>query len=182
MQQLVDAIQSWVQLRVDYRDSVSAHPARRETGIDADDVADAVLTASRLLVSLSARSIAEVDDTITIAQFRVLVLLRTRGAMNQATLAGHLEVQPSTATRMVDRLVSAELVQRVPRTRREVTIDLTERGTRTVDQVTRRRRRQISTVISRMSPAAQAGLLDALNAFAAAGDEPRVGRELDTWL
>lgn len=167
---------------MDYRDFVSAHPVRSETGIDADDVADAVLTASRLLVSLSARSIAEVDDSITIAQFRVLVLLRTRGAMNQATLAAHLEVQPSTATRMVDRLVGAGLVERVPRTRREVTIDLTDRGRRTVDQVTRRRRRQISTVVSRMSPTAQAGLLDALNAFSAAGDEPRVGRELDTWL
>lgn len=166
---------------MDYLDRVGAQP-RQTSAIDADAVADAVLTASRLLVSLSARSIAEVDDAITIAQFRVLVLLRSRGSMNQATLAGLLAVQPSTATRMVDRLVNAELVQRVPRTRREVTIELTERGERTVDQVTRGRRRQIASVIDRMTPLAQTDLVAALNAFAEAGEEPTVDRELDTWL
>jgi DNA-binding MarR family transcriptional regulator len=63
----------------------------------------ALLTASRLLVAISARSIAHVDDTITIPQFRTLVILSARGSINVKTLAG-LHVQRSTTGRMVERL------------------------------------------------------------------------------
>ncbi|EUA34870.1 putative transcriptional regulatory protein [Mycobacterium xenopi 3993] len=44
-----------------------------------DAITDALLTASRLLVGISARSIARVDETITIPQFRTLVILSNRG-------------------------------------------------------------------------------------------------------
>ena len=37
-----------------------------------DAITDALLTASRLLVAISARSIADLDETITIAQLRTL--------------------------------------------------------------------------------------------------------------
>jgi DNA-binding MarR family transcriptional regulator len=62
-----------------------------------DVITDALLTASRLLVAVSARSIALVDETITIPQFRTLVILSNRGRVNLATLAGLLDVQPATA-------------------------------------------------------------------------------------
>lgn len=61
-----------------------------------DVITDALLTASRLLVAISARSIAMVDETITIPQFRTLVILSRTGRVNLATLAGLLGVQPST--------------------------------------------------------------------------------------
>src|ERR1700758_1381541 len=83
-----------------------------------DEITDALLTASRLLVAISARSIALVDDTITIPQFRTLVILSNEGPINLASLAGLLEVQPSTTGRMVDRLVGAGLVDRRARRRR----------------------------------------------------------------
>ena len=65
-------------------------------GESVDVITDALLTASRLLVAISARSIAQVDETITITQFRTLVILSNRGPVNLATLAGLLDVQPST--------------------------------------------------------------------------------------
>jgi hypothetical protein len=74
-----------------------------------DAITDALLTASRLLVAISAHSIGQVDETITIPQFRTLVILSNRGPMNLATLAGLLGVQPSASGRMVDRLVGAGL-------------------------------------------------------------------------
>lgn len=43
-----------------------------------DAITDALVTASRLLVAISARSIAEVDESITIPQFRALVILSSR--------------------------------------------------------------------------------------------------------
>ena len=108
---------------------------------DVDALTDAVLTASRLLVAVSARSLAAVEETITLPQFRMLVLLDSRGAMKLTTIADLLDVNPSTATRMVDRLVTTEMVarQQNPATRREVVIELTPEGRRVVRGVTRRR-------------------------------------------
>ncbi|WP_225729383.1 MULTISPECIES: MarR family transcriptional regulator [unclassified Nocardia] len=132
------------------------------------------MTASRLLVALSARSIAYVDESITIPQFRTLVILSTRGPSKIATLAGLLNVQPSTATRMVDRLVAADLLDRKPNpeSRRELIIELTTRGREVVDAVTARRRAEIADVVQRMPAADRSGLVRALNAFSAAGGEP----------
>ena len=90
--------------------------ARNEPAVEdsLDAITDALLTASRLLVAISARSIARVDDTITIPQFRTLVILSTRGPINVRTLAGILHVQRSTTGRMVERLVTAGLIDRRP--------------------------------------------------------------------
>lgn len=147
---------------------------------DGDDspeaITDALLTASRLLVAISARSIAEVDETITIPQFRTLVVLSGHGPLNLAALAALLQVQPSTTGRMVDRLVAAGLIERRPNpvSRREVLIELSRRGRRVVRSVTDRRRDQISAVVSRLKPADRRGLVRALTAFTAAGNEPPV--------
>ena len=54
---------------------------------DVDAVTCAVLTASRLLVAVSARSLAEVGERVTLPQFRMLVVLATRGATKLVGLA-----------------------------------------------------------------------------------------------
>ncbi len=146
-------------------------------GVAADDVdalTDAVLTASRLLVAVSARSIAAVEDTITLAQFRLLVALDSRGPMKLIGLAGLLAVNPSATTRMVDRLVAVGMVDRRqnPATRREVVIGLTAAGHEVVRGVTERRRAEIAEIVARMPEATRHGLVDALLAFTEAGDEP----------
>jgi DNA-binding MarR family transcriptional regulator len=141
---------------------------------DADAVTDAVLAASRLLVGLSARSIASVDESITMPQFRLLVVLSTRGPMNLGMLAEHLDVKPSTATRMIDRLVTADLVNRQvsPVSRREVVIDLTDAGVSVVTRVMRQRRREIGRIVTRMPERQRVALVEAFAAFSAAGGEP----------
>jgi len=103
-----------------------------------DVITDALLTASRLLVAVSVRSIGQVDETITIPQFRTLVILSNRGPINLATLAGLLGVQPSATGRMVDRLVAAGLIDRLPHptSRRELLAALTKRGREVVRRVT----------------------------------------------
>ncbi|GHF32444.1 DNA-binding MarR family transcriptional regulator [Amycolatopsis bartoniae] len=152
---------------------------------DVDAVTDAVLTASRLLVAVSARSIAAVDESITIPQFRLLVVLHTRGPLKLSALAESLGVNPSTATRMVDRLVAAELVSRQanPASRRELVVSLTGTGEAVVREVTQRRRKEIARIVSRMAVTTRRGLVRALNAFAEAGDEPDVADQGDAlWL
>ncbi|HVW40234.1 MAG TPA: MarR family transcriptional regulator [Amycolatopsis sp.] len=150
---------------------------------DVDAVTDAVLTASRLLVAVSARSIASVDESITIPQFRVLVVLDTRGPLKLTALADYLAVNPSTVTRMVDRLVAADLVSREanPASRRELVVTLTESGSAVVRQVTQRRRAEITRIVGRMPVTTRMGLVRALSAFAHAGDEPSIGRSMDAF-
>jgi DNA-binding MarR family transcriptional regulator len=149
-----------------------------------DEITDALLTASRLLVALSARSIAHVDDSITIPQMRTLVILADRGPANISTLAAILKVQPSTATRMVDRLVAAGLIDRKPNpeSRRELIIELTTRGRTVVEAMVGRRRQEIAAIVERMPQADRAGLVRALTAFSAAGSEPHTGMDLEGYL
>lgn len=143
-------------------------------GESVDVITDALLTASRLLVAVSARSIAVVDETLTIPQFRTLVILSSRGRVNLATLAGWLGVQPSAAGRMVDRLTSAGLIDRRPHphSRRELVAELTAHGSEVVQQVTAQRRREIAAIVDKMPAQERRGLVRALTAFTTAGDEP----------
>ena len=152
---------------------------------DVDAMTDAVLTASRLLVAVSARSIAAVDESITIPQFRLLVVLDTRGQLKLSTLAEYLGVNPSTVTRMVDRLVAANLVTREanPASRRELFVSLSGSGSAVVHEVTQHRRGEITRIVSRMTPTARRGLVRALTAFTEAGEEPAVTDQADgIWL
>jgi DNA-binding MarR family transcriptional regulator len=141
---------------------------------EVDDVARAVLTASRLLVAVSARSLDEVEDRITLPQFRMLVVLSTRGETKLVVLAELLQVAPSTAMRMVDRLIAADLADRRvnPGNRRETLLTLTEEGRQVVDRVMARRRQEVTKIVRRLAPAQRASLIEALTAFGEAGREP----------
>jgi DNA-binding MarR family transcriptional regulator len=150
------------------------HEFPLDTMDDVDAVTQAVLTASRLLVAISARSLAAVEERVTLPQFRMLVVLSTRGATKLVTLAELLQVAPSTAMRMVDRLIAAGLADRQANreNRRETLLRLTEEGERTVEDVTARRRMEIATIVERLSATQRLALIEALSAFNNAGGEP----------
>lgn len=142
---------------------------------DRDDLIDAVLGASRALVAVAARSLADLAEDVTLAQYRALVELAARGPQRPADLASALGVDPSTATRMCDRLVRKQLVQRrrISADRRGVRISLTGAGRALVQEVTRRRRVEIAQILRRMPRADRASALRALRVFAdAAGEVP----------
>ncbi|HEX4115712.1 MAG TPA: MarR family transcriptional regulator [Solirubrobacteraceae bacterium] len=147
----------------------------REGPEDRDELVDAVLGASRALVAVAARSLADLAEDVTLAQYRVLVELAARGPQRPADLASALGVDRSTATRMCDRLVRKGLVQRrrISADRRVVRISLTGAGRALVEEVTRRRRVEIAKILRRMPRADRASALVALRLFAdAAGEVP----------
>jgi DNA-binding MarR family transcriptional regulator len=76
--------------------------SREGTVEDADAVTREVLTATLLLVAVSARSLSAVEDRVTLPQFRMLVVLSTRDATKPVALADLLHVAPSTAMRMLE--------------------------------------------------------------------------------
>lgn len=140
-----------------------------------DELVDAVLQASRALVAVAARSLANVAEDVTLAQYRVLVLLAARGPQRVAVLADALTVDRSTATRMCDRLVRKHLVtrRRTSEDRRGVRISLTPGGAELVAEVTRRRRAEIHAILQRMPASHRPQVVRSLRAFAeAAGEVP----------
>ncbi len=136
-----------------------------------DDLVDAILLSSRALVAVSARSIAGAQG-VTLPQFRMLVVLDA-GPTNLSGLADALDVAPSTAMRMVDRLVDAGSVERsvLPDNRRETHLSLTAVGRRTVRTVTARRRRDLHAVVERVPADRRAAVAVAMADFAAAADQ-----------
>jgi DNA-binding MarR family transcriptional regulator len=136
------------------------------------NVTDAVLLASRALVGVAARSLAEVEDQVTLPQFRALVVLAT-GDRNLGELAEALDVHPSSATRLCTRLEAKGLISREPasRSRRELLVRLTDEGRSVVDTVTKRRRHEITRIVSRIPSRDRRVLVHALGVFAEAAGE-----------
>ena len=122
---------------------------------------DAVLTASRSLIAVATRSLGAAAEEVTIAQYRALVVLASRGPQRMVDLAAALDVAPSTAGRMCDRLVRRGLIRRhrARADRRAVLVSVTAAGRLVVDQATARRRALIGEILGRLpaSPAACGG-------------------------
>jgi DNA-binding MarR family transcriptional regulator len=157
-------------------------PGARDAGGDVtddcsadQDAVDAVLTASRLLVAIATRSLGAAAEDTSIAQYRTLVVLASRGPQRMADLAGALDVAPSTAGRMCDRLVRKGLIRRhrARADRRAVLVSVTPAGRQVVDQATIRRRALIEAILEKLPAGRQQAVAEALREFAdAAGEVP----------
>lgn len=140
---------------------------------DDDDLIDAVMTASRALVGVAARSLASVGEDVTLPQYRALVTLGQRGPQRPLDLAGALAVNPSTATRMCDRLVAKGLIERERSAddRREVRVALGRAGKELVSEVTRRRRADLGRLLAAVPAHERGAVVAALRVFATAAAE-----------
>jgi DNA-binding MarR family transcriptional regulator len=144
-----------------------------KTKVGRDDIVDAVLSASRVLVSLAARSLGDVAEEVTLTQYRTLVVLASRGPQSLITLAEAVNVTPPTATRMADRLVRKGLIARRHEQgdRRLIRLTLTRRGRTLVDAVTARRRSEIANLLAPIPANQKLALVDSLRRLAAAAGE-----------
>lgn len=138
-----------------------------------EPVVDAVVRASRALVGITLRALASASDEVTLPQLRTLVVVSLQGAQTVSALAERLDVHASTMTRMCSRLVSRGLVARKPSAldRREVVIELTAQGQGLVNEVMDKRRREIDSVVRRMSSDDRDRVVAALEMFAQASDD-----------
>ena len=128
----------------------------------ADEAAvDAVLTASRALVAVATTSLGAAAEDTTIAQYRALVVLASRGPQRMTDLAAALDVTPSTAGRMCDRLLRKGLIRRhrARADRRAVQVSITAAGREIVDQATARRRALIAGILGKLPALQQSAVL-----------------------
>ncbi|MHA7284297.1 MarR family winged helix-turn-helix transcriptional regulator [Arthrobacter sp. TMS2-4] len=139
-----------------------------------DNSLDALVRASRVFIAVVAQSIADIEDRVTAPQWRVLILIATRGSQTHRAVAADLRVHPSNATRTVDKLQTAGLVRREedPHDRRFLRLQLTDEGLALVNRVMSNRRRALYDVVSRMDAGDRLALEKAMRAFAEAAGEP----------
>jgi DNA-binding MarR family transcriptional regulator len=133
--------------------------------------AAAVESAVESLVSVLSASDAR-SPAVPPAQLRVLTIIADSRHTNMSRLAEALEVVPSSASRLCDRLEATGLLRRVPdpRDRREVRLLLTPAARRLLDQLHERRRIALAVVLERMPDRDRQDLVRALEAFAVAAD------------
>jgi DNA-binding MarR family transcriptional regulator len=147
----------------------------RPVEVHRDLIVDAVLSASRVLVAVAARSLGDVAEEVTLTQYRTLVVLASRGTQSLADLAEAVDVTPPTATRMCDRLLKKGLIMRRHDRgdRRLIRLTLAQKGRQLVDAVTERRRVEIAHLLEVIPSEQQAALVDSLQRLtAAAGEVP----------
>lgn len=151
-------------------------------GSDGRELVDAVMTASRALVAIAARSLAAAGE-VTLPQYRALVVLATRGPQRPVDLATALGVNPSSATRLLDRLAVAGLIRRtrLRADRRSLRVALSPAGQDLVAEVTRRRRAEVERLFAALPADQHALVITALQAISEAAGETPEG-DLDAGL
>lgn len=130
------------------------------------------MAVSRVLHGISGRSAAELPHELTLPQLRALVVLDDDATVTVKALAARLGIQPSTTTRLVDRLVAKGLIQRAPgvQDRREVLLSLSPAGRDVVDAAMDSRRRAVRDVLAALTPDELAAVQESFAIFAAAGE------------
>ncbi|TCC00253.1 MarR family transcriptional regulator [Micromonospora zingiberis] len=136
------------------------------------DLAAAVDGAAEALVAVLDSAVSPHRLSVSPTQLRVLSLLCSRPATNVNGLAELLDVVPSSASRLCDRLEAIGLLRRVadPRDRREVRLVPTTAAQALLGEVRSRRHEAVRAVLDRMPARMQQELLRALVAFGQAAE------------
>jgi DNA-binding MarR family transcriptional regulator len=133
---------------------------------------DAMTDVSRHLLRLMTQCLDQLpeEDQVSATQYRALAALAQRGPRNASVLAEELVVGRPAATKLVDRLVRRRLIRRKrhPGDRRQVILEVTERGAEIVRAVQHCRRRRLARVLGELDPEARDALERDLPALLAA--------------
>jgi DNA-binding MarR family transcriptional regulator len=140
----------------------------------APGAAEVLQAATRVLAGVALRSLEVLDSAVTLPQFRLLAVLADLGPVPSGRAARTLGLDPSTVTRLADRMVTAGHVARGtdPAHRGVVTLALAPSGRKLVAAADAWRRRELARIMAKLEPADQAAVTAALSLLVgAAGDE-----------
>jgi DNA-binding MarR family transcriptional regulator len=128
-----------------------------------------LLLLARAVMGISTRA-ADRLGQLSVVQLRALTVLHELGTANLGQLAEGLDVTVSTTSRLVDRLVSAGLVERrpSPRTRREIELRVSPSGNETLERYDALRLEGLRTGLDRLPATRRDDVLAALLDFGAA--------------
>ncbi|ADL46753.1 MULTISPECIES: MarR family transcriptional regulator [Micromonospora] len=145
------------------------------------NLAAAIESAAEALIGVLDSATSRHTVGVSPTQLRVLSLIVSHPDTNVNRLAELLDVVPSSASRLCDRLEAVGLLRRVadPRDRREVRLIPTAAADTLLRDLQERRHRAVQAVLDRMPNRVQHELLLALVAFsqAAAATAPQAGSD-----
>lgn len=126
--------------------------------------------ATRTLLELSVRMLGRMEENVSPSLLRAVQALARLGGAKVSELADELDIPPSTASRMSDRLAAAGLATRsVARDNRRATwLELTSAGHDVLAELVNLRVEALDQVTSRMSARDRAAFLAGAKAFSAA--------------
>jgi DNA-binding MarR family transcriptional regulator len=127
-----------------------------------------------MLAGVALRSLDVLDAAVTLPQFRLLAVLADHGTTPTGQAARALGLDPSTVTRLADRMVAAGHVARghSPRHRGVVTLTLTSSGHALVTAAGTWRQQELARIMARLAPGEQEAVTTALShLLSAAGDD-----------
>ncbi len=139
---------------------------------DTEGATAAVLAASRALIGIAARAMPEAGD-VTLPQWRALIVLDSEGELNVSTLSAYLGIDPSSCTRLCDRLDRKGLIERhlSPGSRREMSLALSAAGATLVAAANGRRRAAITELVGQLTLVQRRDLVAALAPLVGAAGE-----------
>src|SRR4051812_50206866 len=133
---------------------------------------EVLLAAARLVVGISVRAADQIGEA-SLVQLRALTVLDALGAATLMQLADGMGVTVSTASRLVDRLIAAGLVDRRPSeaTRREISVTLTPHGRAVLQRYDDLRVDALTGRLAQLDPPRRTAAVDALRALSGTRDE-----------
>ena len=139
----------------------------------ASGAAEVLQAATRVLAGVALRSLDILDSAVTLPQFRLLAVLAGPEPVPSGQAAKTLGLDPSTVTRLADRMVSAGHVTRgtSPQHRGVVTLELTASGRDLVATADAWRRHELARIMAQLAPPEQAAVTGALELLVAAAGE-----------
>jgi DNA-binding MarR family transcriptional regulator len=149
-------------------------PAEDEDGLGlAPGTAEVLQAATRVLAGVALRSLDVLNSAVTLPQFRLLAVLADLGPVPSGQAARALGLDPSTVTRLADRMVTAGHVARgtEPHHRGVVTLELTASGRDLVAAADAWRRHELARIMARLAPPEQAAVTAALGLLVGAADD-----------
>lgn len=137
---------------------------------EADDFPRRLERATRGLLALNVSILERIEKRIGLAPLRALQSLERLGPSLVTELGADLDLLPSTASRLSDRLAEAGFITRrvSPNNRRATLLELTDAGHSVLDELIALRIEAFGEVVQRMSEADRVALIQGTKAFTAA--------------
>src|SRR5262249_20568481 len=122
--------------------------------------------AARGLLTLTARASVRLPQGISLTQLRALTVVEDAGPCSLGVLANGMGISTSSASRLVDRLIAAGVLDRRQSniSRREVILQVTHRGKRLLRRHEESRRAVFGELLRRMTDAEVRALIRGLEA------------------
>ena len=150
------------------------HAARLVSGEADAEFVRQLERATRGLLALNVSVLERMEKRIGLAPLRALQSLDRLGPSLVTELGVDLDLLPSTASRLSDRLAEAGYITRrvSPTNRRATLLELTDAGRAVLDELIALRVEAFGEVTQRMSADDRAALMQGTRAFTAAHGEP----------